>query len=419
MKRIIYCLILSLFVASCALAKTWTLGRQANAYSGEQNWITDENGWSVYLSDNSNTSMKNGTIGLIATSRTSSAIRSSGGNGTLDLRDIVILQNGIEYPITNVTLTTLAFSFTSRRSVTNIFINNVSNLGNGVLLAKSYSDSTGCAVKDVRISGTFSVVPDYAFTYASSVTNIMLDSPNLTKIGDKAFFFTRSVTTDLSEIVLPTVRHIGNSAFAADGSGSSGKKNSFRGGVVLDNLDYLGTSAFLQTQYLSHFIAKGGNVEGLATGETGTWVGIFFGCSALNKVEFHCNSLNNIGSKVFNKATAVTECLIGSTNLVTMGGDSGWKGLTSLRFYGAASTTAVDRFLSGISTSAGTKKCTIYVPRDRKFGWKNVANSMTSAELSVAHPENCIGVYRNGSRKAWMVYLSSPLTPKSTVLKVR
>lgn len=269
MKRIIYCFILSLFVASCALAKTWTLGRQANAYSGEQNWMTDENGWSVYLSDNSNTSMKNGTIGLVATSRTSSAIRSRGGNGTLDLRDIVILQNGIEYPITNVTLTKFAFSFTSNRSVTNIFINNVSDLGNGVLLAKNDSDSTGCAVKDVRISGTFSVVPDYAFTYASSVTNIMLDSPNLTKIGNKAFFYTRSVTTDLSEIVLPTVRHIGNSAFAADGSGSSGKINSFRGGVVLNDLDYLGTSAFLQTQYLSHFIAKGGNVESLATGETG------------------------------------------------------------------------------------------------------------------------------------------------------
>ena len=83
MKRIIYCCILSLFVASCALAKTWTLGRQANAYSGEQNWMTDENGWSVYLSDNSNTSMKTGTIGLMATTRTSSAIRSSGGNGTL------------------------------------------------------------------------------------------------------------------------------------------------------------------------------------------------------------------------------------------------------------------------------------------------------------------------------------------------
>lgn len=90
MTHIISCFILSLLVASSLYAKTWTLGRQSNAYTGEQNWMTDEDGWNVRLTDASHNTMKNGTIGLIATSRTGTALNGSGGNGTLDLRDIVI-----------------------------------------------------------------------------------------------------------------------------------------------------------------------------------------------------------------------------------------------------------------------------------------------------------------------------------------
>lgn len=102
-----------------------------------------------------------------------------------------------------------------------------------------------------------------------------------------------------------------------------------------------------------------------------------------------------------------------------MSASSGWSKLTSLRFFGAASTTVVDRFLSGVGTSTGAKNCTLYVPRDSKFGWRGVADALTATELAASRPENCFGVYRNGSRKAWMVYLSSPLTPKATILRMR
>ena len=52
------------------------------------------------------------------------AIRATGGNGTLDLRDITVTLNGTDYAVTNLVLPQWSFYNTKGYSVTNIIATN-------------------------------------------------------------------------------------------------------------------------------------------------------------------------------------------------------------------------------------------------------------------------------------------------------
>lgn len=204
--------------------------------------------------------------------------------------------------------------------------------------------------------------------------------------------------------MLPTVTSIGAFAFAADASASSGKTMAIKGSVDIKNLDYLGNSAFLQCPKLEKFIARSGEITSIPNG--GTWTGAFFG-AGLKHLELNCPKLNSVGTYVFKNSTSLTNIVIGSTNLVTWGSNLSCANLKAVTFYGESNNTVVDRILSGVSASTTTKKCTIYADRGVKFGWKEKAASLTSTEEPLA-PGDCFGVYRSGSRKAWLVNQRSP-----------
>jgi hypothetical protein len=226
----------------------------------------------------------------------------------------------------------------------------------------------------------------------------------LKTIGERAFFNCRGLNCDISNIVLPTVTSIGALAFAADTSASSGKKMAIKGTVDIEKLDYLGDSAFLQCPGLEKFIARSGEIASIPSG--GTWTGAFFG-TGLKHLELNCPKLNSVGTYVFKNSTSLTNIVIGSTNLVTWGSNLSCANLKAVTFYGESNNTVVDRILSGVSASTTTKKCTIYADRGVKFGWKEKAASLTAKEEPLA-PEDCFGVYRSESRKAWLVNHRSP-----------
>ena len=188
-----------------------------------------------------------------------------------------------------------------------------------------------------------------------------------------------------------------------------------KGSVDIKKLDYLGNSAFLQCPKLEKFIARSGEITSIPNG--GTWTGAFFG-AGLKHLELNCPKLNSVGTYVFKNSTSLTNIVIGSTNLVTWGSNLSCANLKAVTFYGESNNTVVDRILSGVSASTTTKKCTIYADRGVKFGWKEKASSLTAAEEPLA-PEDCFGVYRSGSRKAWLVNQRSPFREDGLKIIIR
>lgn len=384
-------------------AKVWTIARNTQASNGQKVTITSEDGAKIYLSDDSWNTYKSGNITLGVRGKGYTSIHTSGPNGVLDLRDIVISNGGVDYPITSVTLPKWSFHNTKGKGVVDIYINNVNSIGT-LLLPYATTEGSDCGAKKVVISGTFESVSENAFCYCTSLTNVVLESANLKTIGQKAFFLCRGLNCDISNIVLPTVTSIGASAFAADSGASGGKTMAIKGAVDIKQLDYLGNSAFLQCSKLEKFIARSGEIISIPNG--GTWTGAFFG-TGLKHLELNCPKLNSVGENVFKNSTSLTNIVIGSTNLVTWGSNLSCANLKAVTFYGESNNTVVDRILSGVSTSTTTKKCTIYADRGVKFGWKEKAASLTATEEPLA-PEDCFGVYRSGSRKAWLVNQRSP-----------
>jgi hypothetical protein len=384
-------------------AKVWTISRNDQAYSGTQVKITCEDGAQIYLSDNSWNTYKSGNITLGVRGKGYSSIVASGPNGVLDLRDIIISNGGVDYPITSVALPQYSFHNTKGKGVVDIYINNVNSIGT-LLLPYATTDGSDCGAKKVVISGTFESVSANAFCLCTSLTNVVLESANLKTIGERAFFNCRGLNCDISNIVLPTVTSIGASAFAADSSASSGKQMNIKGVVDIKQLDYIGNSAFLQCSKLEKFIARSGEITSIPDGSA--WQGAFFG-TGLKHLELNCPKLNSVGTYVFKNSTSLTNIVIGSTNLVTWGSNLSCANLKAVTFYGESNNTVVDRILSGVSASTTTKKCTIYADRGVKFGWKEKAASLTATEEPLA-PEDCFGVYRSGSRKAWLVNQRSP-----------
>ena len=384
-------------------AKVWTIARNTQASNGQKVTITSEDGAKIYLSDDSWNTYKSGNITLGVRGKGYTSIHTSGPNGVLDLRDIVISNGGVDYPITSVTLPKWSFHNTKGKGVVDIYINNVNSIGT-LLLPYATTEGSDCGAKKVVISGTFESVSENAFCYCTSLTNVVLESANLKTIGQKAFFLCRGLNCDISNIVLPTVTSIGASAFAADSGASTGKQMNIKGAVDIKQLDYLGNSAFLQCSKLEKFIARSGEITSIPDGST--WQGAFFG-TGLKHLELNCPKLNSVGAYVFKNSTSLTNIVIGSTNLVTWGSNLSCANLKTLTFYGESNNTVVDRILSGVSASTTTKKCTIYADRGVKFGWKEKAASLTATEEPLA-PEDCFGVYRSGSRKAWLVNLRSP-----------
>ena len=419
MKRTAACFLAAMTAfatATQSLAGNWTFGRQANAYSGTQCWITDENGWSVYLSDNAPSTLPQGKAPLGVRGAGYTGIRTVGSGGVLDLRDITVTMNGVSYAVTNLALPKWSLYNTSA-AVERIVANNVSSLGE-LLLTYSTTDAKTCKVKDIRLYGNFTSVPANCFIRATSLTNAIVDSPNCTAIGAAAFKFCRGLACDVSLLIPRSVRSIGGYAFAGNDSASPGASKctmSITGEVIVDKLDYLGASAFLYCHKITAFRAGGGKLSEIAMAESGQWLGVFNNASALKEVVLDTPALTNIGQRVFNGATAVTSLVIGSRKLETCSATLG-SALKEVTFKGEATQGAIDKLLNGVAASTKGKNCTIYAHKGSALGWKNLAADLTSAESAVPPPTGCFGVYRTGSRKAWLVHRPSPYATLGTFI---
>ena len=148
---------------------------------------------------------------------------------------------------------------------------------------------------------------------------------------------------------------------------------------------------------------------------------VFYNAQKLQKLEVDAE-LASIANKAFQSCPALLSLTFHgrraftlSTSSTAYNFNSSTK-LASVTFDGAPLQSAdIDRILAGVATVAATaakgKGCTIFA--SRRFadgGWRTLAAPLEGNEVAY-RPDGTFGVFRNGSRKAWMVHHRSPYDP--------
>ena len=234
----------------------------------------------------------------------------------------------------------------------------------------------------------------------SSLKQVTFDLPNLKTIG-KLSFRNTSLTQDVMTVVNPGLMTLGERAF-------SGSK--VAGSLTLTNLTVLGGAAFYGTK-LSDVELDGAFVSLPVSGD-----GAFESNANLTNFVCHATNMTAIGSYAFNNDTKLKSVFFATPLPITCEGNSfnSCSALSSATFLGTAPTqTMLDRMLTARNASDGAKGCTIYASKRMGAGsWIALAAETNGTEAALA-PADCFGVYREGSRKAWLVDIASPFEPKA------
>lgn len=313
------------------------------------------------------------------------------GSGDLDLSNLFLrLANG-----NNLEITKLALADGSNGSI--------------------FSSTIFTSLKADDVSG----VPIGCFKDNTSLTNLILSyhSSFNKKFSNDSFRGCTKLTCDINQFVPPWIVSIGSYCF----NGSP-----LTGNLILTNLSTFAvnnvnnSSAFSATK-LEEVVLKGtftslpsylfyncSELRYLCVDANITFIGtkVFQGCPEIQRLDF-------LGYKAFSLSTSSS-----AYNFLNS------KKISSVTFNGLPLASAdIDKILTGVaavsSTGAKGKSCTIYASKrisDR--GWSKLAAGFADSESKYA-PEKSFGVYRNGSRKAWLVHRRSSYDPLPTMFEGR
>ena len=300
---------------------------------------------------------KNGRLSIFDNSSTRAL---SGGPGeTIDLRNVMI--DGIA--VTNLSIGN--FGFNGLNTFTNFYANHITGIGHS-----PFRDNT-TALKHIELEGSITSIGSGThnkayglFNGCSALTNIVMRFPKCSKINAGYLFYK---CTALPELII--------------------------------DMPMLGAFPGYTFEY----------------------------CQSLTNLVLRCPKLTSIGDYQ-RYVTKLKHLEISSTNTVDIGTTSGFlEGyfvLETLTFGGKVQSQAtIDGLLTKVSavahTAEQTKKATVYVSKRKEWGWKSsgLISAFAGIEESYA-PDNCLGVYRSGSRKAWVVHKDSPWDVISKGLKI-
>jgi len=130
-------------------------------------------------------------------------------------------------------------------------------------------------------------------------------------------------------------------------------------------------------------------------------------------------TLTAVGAGSFYNAKALKTLTIGNAkNGVTVGANAfaGTTAPSSVTFLGPRDETLADAVLTGVAASDGDKAATVCA--SARFRWNRSAAVPTATEESLK-PAGTFGVYRTGSRKAWLVDTPSPYDPRGIVILLK
>lgn len=370
MKKLVLALVFAMFAAFGATAGEWMFSN---------NTITD-GAWTLKV---------NGDISDGAITVTGAA----SGSGVLDLRNMTVGGEAV------TALSIGPGAFASNTAITEFYADNVTGV-----LARTFS---GCSnLTKIEISGDgVTEATDYGgFGFAEScgeLVSVKLNTPNLRNFGKWSFLECKKLDCPVSDYLNPNVTNIGERAF------HYAKVN---GDVVLNNIATVGLRAFLYSG-ITGFYVNGGSItkfEGQSDGE-------FEQCNSMTSMVIRAENFSSFGRYSVWRCAELKTLHIGSKQRISLNTDN-FEGcyLTSVTFDGPVpqSVSDMDTITRKASATAGDKACTIYCSK-RQDGWVELASELTAEEQAVA-PSGCFGVYREGSRRAWMVDFSSPFDPEES-----
>lgn len=283
------------------------------------------------------------------------------GSGDLDLRDLAV-QTGDAEPV----------------KVTRLALSNV--VGNRTPF---YSCKTLTSFAADNVDALYNL----AFDQCTELTNVILSyHPNFISRGNFPAYSFRDcskLTCDVSQIIPANISVIGANAF---------RGTPVTGTLKLDKVTVIGDYVFQN--------------------------------SNLSAVEIN-GDLTSIGAYTFDQNTSLISLSFGCRNAFTVGGN-GFRHcpIQTISFAGTALTTSsIDNMLIKVSAVESTeekgKSCIIYASRAIDNGaWKALAAPLLDNESKYC-PRWTYGVYRDGSRKAWLVHHNSPFDTKHSIFTVR
>lgn len=370
MKKVVSALVCVVFAAFGATAGEWTFSN---------NTITD-GVWTLKV---------NGDISDGAITVTGAA----SGSGVLDLRDMTVGGEAV------TALSIGPGAFASNGNVTEFYADDVTGD-----LVRTFSQCSNLTRIEISGDGVTELRVHDGWGFAEKcdkLVTVKLNTPNLRNIDKFSFKECPKLDCPVSDYLNPNVTNIGEKAFYY---------TKVNGDIVLNNIATIGLRAFLRSG-ITGFYVNGGVItkfEGSSDGE-------FEQCNSMTSMVIRAENFSSFGQYSVWKCAKLKTLHIGSKQRISLNGNNFEECyLTSVTFDGPApqNTSDLDTITRKASATTGDKSCTIYCSR-RQDGWVELASELTDEEQAVA-PANCFGVYREGSRRAWMVDFSSPFDPEES-----
>jgi hypothetical protein len=249
-------------------------------------------------------------------------------------------------------------------------------------------------------------LPDQSFIRNSSLRHFKADWPNLRNMVSYCFM-SSPITNRIEDIVPPGVTNFGNHVFSSCPN--------IVGELTLTNVWKIGSTAFHSCKF-SRIHLRGPLAE------------IPSECFAHNTALKECvldlpelDFIRGYAFGVWAGSSPMTNLVIRSKHPIVIEGDSSFNASHALRdvtFQGPApDVDSLDRLLLRQTAVDGNHACTIFASRNQP-GWREIAATPSAAE-SPHRPLRCLGVYRESSRKAWIVHENSPFDDAGSVLVLR
>lgn len=231
-------------LAFSAGATTWTY-----TTVGEDKAITD-NQWTLKISslDEENGEITIGSSSTAILAWTTPAETSL--SGVLDLRDLQVVKEGVETPITIKSIKFGQSSLTPNSKVSasllKLYCNNISSMGSSCF-------SGNGKMTEINISGTADTFPGLFLNNCAALKTVNVDFPDLRMIGDRPFGASNNSPDpiDVSKWATPGVTNI--YGYLSSGSWRS---KALYGDLVLTNATILGANSFFASQ-LTNVYLKG------------------------------------------------------------------------------------------------------------------------------------------------------------------
>lgn len=352
----------------------------------------------------------------------------TGDSGTIALAD----DTGWTFTLTTAGLLTR----TASGSATALNFRNIP-LPSGYSIKSLYSKSTSepfmgmnAAIEELYWPSTLTAIADNSFRECSSLAVCEFPDGSLTRVGNYAFYKDSALTRITADATCPvhdTVTYVGTYSFY---------KCKLAGALRLPNIATISANAF-------NGVSRLGEVELSGSSITSVGNGAFTDCTGVTNLTLNCPALTSTGSQSFYRTTGLRRVVINCPQLTTLGAStfSGSTGLSYADIYAPKlqtlgnyaflhvpfsevlirssvfvdsssgddyTQTVVDGILDGVSavasSTAKAKNCIVRVRKENLHDWMPYSSALADCEPDYA-PSRTFGVWREGSRKAYLVSL--------------